>query len=165
MNGLLTQLAPVLLIVLIGAVLAAAVADKKGGKRGPKEKPTAKRPLTDREQSMFFRLQQAFPDHAVLAQVSFGALLDAKTIAARNTFDRKMADFVICTKAFAVVAIVELDDASHKGRQAADAARERLLTDVGYRVIRFKNVPNIDEAKTAFAKISNTTTQNSSIIV
>ncbi|MGC4062563.1 MAG: DUF2726 domain-containing protein [Aquabacterium sp.] len=165
MSELLKQLMPVLLIVTVGAVIAAIAKDKMRGQRAPKEKPIAKRPLTDREQAMFFRLQQVFPDHVVLAQVSFGALLNAKTTAARNTFDRKIADFVLCSKAFQVLAVIELDDASHKDRGAQDAARESLLTDAGYRVVRFKNVPNIDEAKSALAKISTTTTQNSSIIV
>jgi very-short-patch-repair endonuclease len=159
-SDLLGKLWPVLLLVLIAGI-AAAVLPKRGG---AKEKPVAKNPLTDREQAMFFRLQQVFPDHVVMPQVAFSALLNAKTVSSRNTFDRKVADFVLCTKAFAVVCVIELDDASHKNKRAADAARERLLTDAGYRVLRFKNVPNIDEAKNALAKISTTTTQNSSII-
>ena len=160
-TDLLAKLWPLLLVLVIAGVIA-AVMSPKGKSR---EKPKAKRPLTDREQAMFFRLQESLPDHVVMAQVAFSALLDAKSIATRNTFDRKVADFVVCTKAFTVVAVIELDDASHKTKRQADAARERLLTDVGYRVVRFKNVPDVLDVKKAFTDINNTITQNNRIIV
>ncbi|MEH0165556.1 DUF2726 domain-containing protein [Roseateles microcysteis] len=111
----------------------------------------AKRPLTEREQAMFFRLSQAMPDTLVLAQVAFSALLDTKDRPTRATFDRKVADFVVCSKAFEVLAVVELDDSSHKNRAAADAARDTLLAKAGYRVLRFKNVPDTADVLKAFA--------------
>lgn len=101
-----------------------------------------KAPLTKREQAMFFRLTETFPELVVLSQVSFSALISGKTRTARNRFDRKYADFVLCTKAFEVVAVVELDDASHKGREAQDKERASLLTMAGYTLMRFKQVPN-----------------------
>ena len=100
---------------------------------------------------MHNRLTQSLPDFVVLAQVSFGALLTAKTYAARNRFDRKIADFVICDKAFQVIAVVELDDASHKGKRAQDSDRDALLIQAGYRVLRYDNVPDIDKVKADFA--------------
>lgn len=104
-----------------------------------------KTPLTKREQAMFFRLTETFPELVVLTQVSFSALISGKTRTVRNRFDRKYADFVLCTKAFEVVAVVELDDASHKGREAQDKERASLLTAVGYALLRFKQVPNASE--------------------
>jgi len=104
-----------------------------------------KAPLTKREQAMFFRLADTFPELVVLSQVSFSALISGKTNAVRNRFNRKYADFVLCTKAFEVVAVMELDDASHNGREAQDKVRDLLLTMAGHKVIRFKQVPNADE--------------------
>jgi len=98
---------------------------------------------------MYFRLVQAFPDHVVLAQVAFSALLATRDRPTRATFDRKVADFVLCNKGFVVSAVLELDDASHKSRRAQDAAREALLRKVGYRVLRFKNVPELRELQAA----------------
>ena len=109
--------------------------------------PKAKRLLTKNEQPMFFRLTEAFPEHLVLVQVSFGALLHSPSRATRNRYDRKMADFVLCTKAFDIVAIIELDDSSHDGKEHRDAARDKLLNTAGYKTLRYKRVPDIATLK------------------
>ncbi len=140
-------------LVVIAACAAAAIATlkkKERGGRGPQ--PKAKPPLTVREQPMFFRLQEAFPDHVVLAQVAFSALLAAKDAATRNTFDRKVADFVLCSRAFEVIAVIELDDSTHKGRAAADASRQAILERAGYTVLRFRHVPDAADLHTAIDK-------------
>jgi very-short-patch-repair endonuclease len=56
-----------------------------------------------------------------------------------------MADFVLCSKAFDVLAVIELDDSSHKSREREDADRDQWLTKAGYRVVRYPQIP--DEAK------------------
>ena len=136
----------VVIVLLIAAVVIAALSKKKqepekSGKAIEGEKPRACEPLTRNEQAMFLRLQEALPGLIVLSQVSFGALLTAKSRGARNTFDRKRADFVICNRAFKVLAVIELDDSSHDGREEEDASRDKLLTDAGYRVIRYRGIP------------------------
>lgn len=146
MKYALTALAFVAVLVAIAAVLAT---QRKNGRAAVPLKP--RKPLTDNEQPMYFRLRETFPEHVVLAQVAFSALLTASNRAGRNTFDRKVADFVLCTKAFEVVAVIELDDSSHKGRAASDAARDRLLTTAGYRVIRFQRTPDVAALRTAIA--------------
>ncbi|WP_257720742.1 DUF2726 domain-containing protein [Roseateles depolymerans] len=98
--------------------------------------------MTPREQSMYFRLVETFPDHVVLAQVAFSAILTTKDRPTRATFDRKVCDFVLCSKGFEVIAVIELDDASHQGREQADAKRQALLTRAGYRVERFAQIPD-----------------------
>jgi very-short-patch-repair endonuclease len=50
-----------------------------------------------------------------------------------------------------VQAVIELDDSSHKGREQEDARRASKLTDAGYRVIRYSQIPNIAEVREAFA--------------
>ncbi|SDE95664.1 Protein of unknown function [Variovorax sp. CF079] len=119
--------------------------------RGREEAPRAMWPLTRNEQSMYFRLQGALPDLIVLSQVSFGALLSARSTAVRNTFDRKRADFVICEKSFKVVAIVELDDSSHDGKRARDDKRDAQLKNAGYRVLRYRGIPDIDRVQSDFS--------------
>lgn len=129
-----------IVVVLIMAGLA-AISKKKGLKTDGPIQATA--PLTANEQPMYFRLVEAFPEHVVLAQVAFGALMQTKDRMARNRFDRKRADFVLCSKAFEVIAVIELDDSSHNGREQRDAARDNLLTSCGYRVLRYKRVPDV----------------------
>ncbi|MBD9403869.1 DUF2726 domain-containing protein [Acidovorax sp. ACV02] len=149
MKSLLVLLGALVLIV-VGAALVAA-ANKKSA--GTAERPKRKSLLTEREQAMYNRLVQALPERVVLAQVSFSALLTARAYAVRNTFDRKVADFVVCDAAFQVIAVVELDDSSHKGRAKEDSARDALLSDAGYRVIRYPRVPDIDRVKSDLAVV------------
>ena len=139
----------VLLLVVVGLAVVSA-SNKKGAGVGSGERPRRKSPLTEREQAMYNRLVQALPERVVLAQVSFSALLTARAYAVRNTFDRKVADFVICDAAFQVIAVVELDDSSHKGRAREDGSRDALLTDAGYRVVRYPRVPDIEQVKADF---------------
>lgn len=132
----------------LALVVIARLLPRRGGSN---EVPRAAWPLTRNEQAMYFRLQGALPDLIVLSQVSFGALLSARSAAVRNTFDRKRADFVICEKSFKVVAIVELDDSSHDGKKARDEKRDALLQAAGYRVLRYRGIPNIDRVQSDFA--------------
>lgn len=132
-------------ILALLMVFGLATAKGKGNKQKTGKSPIqAKAVLTPNEQPMYFRLVEATPDCIVLAQVAFSALITTKSQTTRNTFDRKVCDFVICTKAFNVLAIVELDDASHRGREKEDAARDSLLTEAGYKVLRYKKTPDVE---------------------
>lgn len=137
--------------MVIGALVLLVISRRLPRGRTSNEVPRATWPLTRNEQAMYFRLQGALPDFIVLSQVSFGALLAAKSTAVRNTFDRKRADFVICEKSFKVVAIIELDDSSHDGKKARDEKRDAQLKAAGYRVLRYRGIPNIDRVQADFA--------------
>jgi very-short-patch-repair endonuclease len=140
---LITSVLPLLFFIFVAAIAIAIIAKKLKSKTAT-ALIKAKIPLTKNEQPMFFRLVEAFPDQIVLAQVAFSALVTTKERAARNTFDRKVADFVICNKAFEVQAVIELDDASHKGRELQDEKRIASLLQAGHKVLRYKTVPNIE---------------------
>lgn len=107
----------------------------------------ASRLLTEREKKMFFQLFRIFPPdkHVILAQVSFSALLWAPSRAIRAKFNRKRTDFVIVDGNFCVLAVIELDDSSHNGREQNDAERDAMLIQAGYRVVRFKKFPTESE--------------------
>jgi hypothetical protein len=101
--------------------------------------------LTANEVEFFHRLQRALPGFHVFPQVSFAAFLtDDGTLsrkaqwAIRATFDRKIADFVICDRqTLKVVAIVELDDRTHSAQ--ADRQRDAITKVVGYHTIRYQS--------------------------
>ena len=144
----------VLLLVVL-AVVIAAVKGKGRGESASKE-VRSKQPLTPREQSMYFRLCTTFPELVVLSQVAFSALITTKAGVSkrrsiRNGFDRKVADFVLCTKAFVVLAVIELDDSSHKGREVADTDRDAWLKDAGYKVVRYPQIPDAEKLLADFA--------------
>lgn len=140
-----------IIIVVVIALLGAITQNKKGTKTYDTVK--AKRVITLNEQPLFSRLREALPQHIVLAQVAFSALITSKGYASRSRFNRKVADFVVLDKAYNVVAIVELDDSSHRGREQKDAGRDTLLQEAGYTVMRYKRTPDLDKLKADFAAI------------
>lgn len=103
--------------------------------------------LTYHEQAMFKLLKQALPNHHIFVQVSFSAILWTPDQATRNRFNRKIADFVITCENFLIKAIIELDDVSHIGREQQDAERDQFLKTAGYKVIRYKQLPTIEQIK------------------
>lgn len=113
-------------------------------KHGGRTPITRKTLVTEREQGMYNRLAVTFPNHVVLAQVAFSALVATKGNPTRATFDRKVADFVLCNKAFDVIAVIELDDSTHRGKEERDAARDAMLRDAGYTALRYANTPDAD---------------------
>lgn len=106
----------------------------------------ARRPLTKWEERMFQALRTALPECIVLAQVSFSALITSQQ-QHRNFYDRKYADFVICTQSLMPVAICELDDPTHLLKRDSDAARDRLMARAGYTTIRFDRIPESNEIR------------------
>lgn len=103
--------------------------------------------LTYHEQAMFKLLKEALPNHNIFVQVSFGAILWTPNQGTRNRFNRKVADFVITCENFLIKAIVELDDVSHIGREDKDAERDAFLITAGYKVIRYKQLPSIEQIR------------------
>lgn len=108
---------------------------------------TSRRPLTAFEEQMYLALTAALPECVVLAQVAFSALVTTEDRAHRNRFDRKVADFVICSKQMTPFAIIELDDRSHLGREAADAQRDALMLNAGYHTLRYPGIPPVEQIR------------------
>lgn len=132
-------------VVVLGVLL---LKGKKGREKG-KGFFEAKEIATANEQAMFWRLVGALPmpEFVVLTQVSFGALLVARGEASRWSFSQKRADFVVCNKGFKVLAVIELDDSSHKGREQEDNDRDAMLIEAGYRVLRYKRIPEVAQLR------------------
>lgn len=148
----------VVVVVAAMAILAVLKAKSRGAGADEEWPFYAKKLLTQPEQVLYFRLVQALPEHIVLAQVQLSRLLGVKIgsnyQAWLNRINRMSADFVVCNKDSSVVAVVELDDATHKkeDRQAADAKKEKALSSAGIRVIRWqaKALPDVGAIRAAF---------------
>jgi very-short-patch-repair endonuclease len=88
-----------------------------------------KQVLSPAEQQLYHRLLRAFPEHVVLSQVALSQLVGVKKgadfRAVWNRYNRLVADFVVCTRDFNVVAVLELDDRSHDSPQRQDADRRK----------------------------------------
>ena len=132
--------------ILLG-ILALLKARSKRGRRGATAAYRAKRVLTSPEAVLYHRLEQALPDHIVLAQVAMHRVLSATEggKAAFNAISQKAIDFVICRKDFSVACVVELDDASH--RRDRDVARDEMLAGAEIATVRFqaKALPTVGD--------------------
>ena len=134
-----------LVIVALGAGIGLAVMRTKardGSEIGPWPF-SMRRPLSDPEQVLYFRLCEALPDHIVLAQVGLSRFIavrrghDAR--AWHNRINRMSVDFLVCSRDASVVAAIELDDTSHRqiDRVLADDKKEKALDAAGVRLIRW----------------------------
>jgi len=153
----------ILLLVVIAVVVVIVLlkAKTKGG-AGDEEWPFyAKKPLTQPEQVLYFRLTKALPDHIILAQVQLSRFLGVKK---GNNFqawydrvNRMSADFLVCRKDSSIVAVVELDDASHerRDRQSADAKKDKAFSSAGIRVVRWQATVLPDEVTIKAALLPN----------
>jgi hypothetical protein len=119
------------------------------------------RPLSDPEQSFYWRLVEALPECVVLSQVTFSRFMKPDTggvapareyRALRNRISQKTIDFLICLKDFTVVAAIELDDSSHI--EASDHARDALLRAAGITVLRFpsRDMPSVARLRELFTR-------------
>ncbi|MBB3952437.1 DUF2726 domain-containing protein [Aureimonas jatrophae] len=103
--------------------------------------------LTKAELELLAILRAALPSRLIGCQVSMGALLQPRrginrraASLARNKISQKVVDFAVIDPATGFVeALIELDDSTHDARR--DAARDRLLAQGRYRVIRIPSRP------------------------
>jgi Protein of unknown function (DUF2726) len=116
----------------------------------------AKNLLTERERSLYQRLLSLYPEHKIFVQVALSQLIDVpeshpERISVRNRFSQLVADFVLCRSDLSVIAIIELDDPSHKraDRQYADARKNKALANAGLRLIRIPagTLPSEDDLR------------------
>jgi hypothetical protein len=99
--------------------------------------------LNSTEQKMYAHLVQACPDHLIFCQVSLRQLIDLAPGAARgaaNHFQQLSADFVVCTRGFEPLWVVELDGPTHRQvRQAErDARKNAIIQAAGLRLLRIE---------------------------
>ena len=141
----------VVIVVAVMAILAILKAKSQGGGADEVWPFYAKKPLSQPELVLYFRLVQALPEHIILAQVQLSRLVGVKKgnnhQAWLNRINRMSADFVVCNKDSSIVAVIELDDVTHQkeDRQTVDAKKDKALTSADIRIVRWqaKAIPDI----------------------
>jgi hypothetical protein len=104
-----------------------------------------KGPLTERERVLYHRLSELFPSHIVFAQFALSQLIAVQSGTAarrslRNKYQQLVADFVLCRRDFTVIAVIELDDASHaqSAQLERDARKSKAIRSAGMRLVRLQ---------------------------
>lgn len=104
--------------------------------------------LTQREQECFNRLTKSLsPDFLVFPQVAFSQIIDTEggskfdNEGLRRTMSQKVADFVICKTDLTMIAIIELDDRSHIGKEEKDRQRDSIVRQIGLMPLRIPRTP------------------------
>jgi hypothetical protein len=145
------------MLIVVAIIVAFAATKAKSGIESAEEfwPFYAKKPLSQPEQVLYFRLKSVLPEHIVLAQVQLSRILGVRKghnfRAWYNRINRMSVDFLVCKQDSTIAAAIELDDSSHNryDRQIADAKKDKALTSVSVRIIRrqAKKLPNETEIK------------------
>jgi hypothetical protein len=147
-----TSFLAILLVAIFAIAFLSALLRRRARTAAPSWPFYVKKAMSPVEQVLYHRLVKALPDRIVLAQVGLSRILGVKKGhnygAWFNRINRMSADFVICAKDSSVLAVIELDDASHarEDRLAADAKKDLALESAGVRVVRFQVKALPDEA-------------------
>lgn len=149
----IVSLVIVVAVVVILTILRTAMGTAGEPERYPFEMT---RPLSEREQVLYWRLRKVLPDQMILAQVAVSRILrvekghDFRTWL--NRINRMTVDFLVCLPDGTIVAAVELDDSSHDvdERALADAKKTKALESAGIKLLRFREIPSELELRKAF---------------
>lgn len=103
--------------------------------------------MTVHEKVMFGLLKEAVPECHIFVQVALGGILWTSSYATRNKFSQKIADFVITDQNFTILAVIELDDKSHIGKEDKDAERDAMVREAGYKALRYPAIPPMSQLR------------------
>lgn len=124
-------------------------------------KPTL---LSAPEQALYRRLLEALPNHQVLAQVQLLQTVrfkrGSRDASIRNRISQLSIDFLVVSPETAIVAAVELNDATHDDaqRRAADARKAHALKSAGIPLLIWsvREMPDVSTIRAAIAAASGT---------
>lgn len=152
----------ILLIVVVIVILALAKKGKNTEGKTSNALPYFRKKtlLNEKEQVLFHRLIEAMPTCYVMTQVRLADIVGIKKSDNRqswfNKIQNKSVDFVICDKAFVVLACIELDGKTHaqEDRQKADGNKDEALKAASIPILRIEasKIPSAEEIKALLEK-------------
>lgn len=140
---------PMAAIIAVSILIVIAQGMTKGKKSKDGYHYFKRKPLSENEQVMYWRLVKVLPDHVIMPQVVMSQCVGTRSRPAFATIAQKSIDFVVCTKASEIVAAIEIDDRTHNaaGRKKADETKNAALEKAGIQCIRWQagKLPNETE--------------------
>jgi hypothetical protein len=137
-----------LVYILVVAALSVAGWFVYGSKNRSEHDFRKKKPLTENEELMYWRLVKAMPHHLILTRVSLPSILSASNAEARSLISQKTLDFLVCERDFTIVAAIELDDKStSRSKKRTDETKKFALDKAGIKLIKWRSgaLPNDSE--------------------
>lgn len=145
----MTQFLPILLAILV--ILIAALIKRKTTDNEIWPYVQKKPFITVPEQTLYFRLTKALPEHIILAQVNLPRFIETKNSSFKYYAKIKelSIDFLVCSKDFSITAAIELDDSSHNRtkQKERDEKKNKALKAAGIQLIRWNIKTLPDERK------------------
>jgi very-short-patch-repair endonuclease len=117
---------------------------------------------TNNEEALYKRLKEALPEYHIFAQVQLSRFIDVKKGHDFNQWfnriNRMSVDFVVCDESLKVLAVIELDDSSHRDphRQKQDDKKNKALKSAGIKIIRWQKTPSKEEIISQIKSDKNT---------
>jgi hypothetical protein len=105
--------------------------------------------FSPQQQLTYIRLKALLPEQHILAQVSFDALLTTKYPRTRYKYRNMLADFVLLDQDYHIIAVIALEAQGLKRLKHA-YYEDDLLKMAGYKVLRYRHVPEVNELKRDF---------------
>ncbi len=131
-----------LLLLLVGFIAYLFWKKMQGsGQLNTRSAPTGlqiRRPLSEAQQALFIRLQNALPSTMIMVQPALSQLISAQGL--HSALEKTLVDFAICRQDSSPLGVVLLD--AHN----ADAL-EQWITQTGLKCARFKSSSLPDEQK------------------
>ena len=122
----------ILIAVSVSAALGALLLHLRSKRAGEGEAYVRRRPLKSHEQTLYWRLVNALPDHVVLAQVAMNRCLTMRGPHAL-VLGRETLDFVLCNRAMRILAVIEVEDASRPlADRRAHVRRDQMSEERGH---------------------------------
>jgi hypothetical protein len=132
-----------LLLLLVGFVAYLFWKKMQGSSLlNPRTVPTGlqiKRPLSEAQQALFIRLQNALPSTMIMVQPALSQLISAQQ-GMHSALEKTLVDFAICRQDSSPLGVVLLD------ADNADTL-EKWITQTGLKCARFKSSSLPDEQK------------------
>lgn len=128
---------------LLGALILLAIALRMPFTRSRRWPLYQKRLMTRAEQTLYFRMVNALPDHIVVAKVHLESFLGVKNGFRSGNWTRRIsgltADFLVCTRDARIVLAIDLDgNAPEPAKRAAENERKSLaLASADIKLVRW----------------------------
>ncbi|WP_310450298.1 DUF2726 domain-containing protein [Sulfuritalea sp.] len=156
----------VVFVILISAATVVIYVERQSKRQISLPAYNHRRLMTSIEVLFYEKLRAALPELAIFPQVALSAIVDTikqpGEITWRNKIANKVLDYVVCVPgSYEVIAIIELDDNTHKrpARVKADADKNAALNVAGHRLFRYeaRQMPSPERIRADFSNAPSRT--------